>query len=84
MHTEQDIINVANATIKMFDNLKDQITLVQTSYLKQIETLIEAKRKEQEEVKLQEEDMMRREQEENDVSVNEVDRVPEIPTKKSK
>jgi hypothetical protein len=49
MYTENDIVNVANTTIKMFDNLKEQITLVQTSYLKQIETLIEAKRKEAEE-----------------------------------
>ncbi len=49
MYTEQDIINVANTTLKMFENLKEQITLVQTSYLKQIETLIESKRKEEEE-----------------------------------
>jgi chromosome segregation ATPase len=54
MYTEQDIINLANATIKMFDNSKEQITLLQTSYLKQIETLIETKRKEKEEAQEEE------------------------------
>lgn len=55
MYTEQDLVNTANATIKMFDNIQSQVELVKTSYLQQVQTLIEAKRKEAEEAEIPEE-----------------------------
>lgn len=54
MYTEQDLINIANATIKMFDNIQSQVELIKTSYLKQIQDIVEVKRKEAEESEISE------------------------------